>query len=510
MSWALEWLELPADADERAIKRAYAARLRATRPDTDPEGFQHLHEAYRAALDGRRDAQRDDADDADDAPAWAVMAALEEHATWSAEDMEPWQGAHAAVESEWRDTLDPTRSVGVLHATHDIALPDQPQTLAPEPPSQPSSCATDVAPQQPPPLPELARGATADDDVCSLEQIVDQARRLPPGNLADWLNAAQMLWSLTSKAALSNQLHARLMEQDEPIRSENTQVLIDFFQWDDINAPIDPECLLRRQRRMQVMWALQADRPQQLRAHLASCDIDDAELALLRIARLRQGMSPGRRLLAGVRPLAARRMRGLLDAFDFSPACPALPQLDQQTAAFWHHAGDHRRISLAWLQISALRWGLAWLVSFACMLLVSTSPGRIGRFSVGLLLAWLAWVTLVALSRWLNAMSFQYPWRLCIPPALALISVLVIHLGDARIAGTVIAGLTLLLTARCLWLLVNERRRLSRWRLLILVPGVKGLALIMIIGELAAVMTIVLWLTVVAMVHKTLESIKTG
>ena len=50
MSWAHEHLGIGLDADERAIKRAYAAKLRTTRPDEDPEGFQRLNEAYQAAL----------------------------------------------------------------------------------------------------------------------------------------------------------------------------------------------------------------------------------------------------------------------------------------------------------------------------------------------------------------------------------------------------------------------------------------------------------------------------
>lgn len=50
MNEGLEWLGLKADADERAVKRAYAQRLRVTRPDEDPIGFQQLHEAYQSAL----------------------------------------------------------------------------------------------------------------------------------------------------------------------------------------------------------------------------------------------------------------------------------------------------------------------------------------------------------------------------------------------------------------------------------------------------------------------------
>jgi hypothetical protein len=46
----LHQLGLGPDADERAVKRAYAARLKVTRPDSDPEGFQALNAAYQAAL----------------------------------------------------------------------------------------------------------------------------------------------------------------------------------------------------------------------------------------------------------------------------------------------------------------------------------------------------------------------------------------------------------------------------------------------------------------------------
>jgi hypothetical protein len=50
MSWGLDVLALDQDADERAIKRAYAQRLRVTRPEDDLVAFQQLHEAYQAAL----------------------------------------------------------------------------------------------------------------------------------------------------------------------------------------------------------------------------------------------------------------------------------------------------------------------------------------------------------------------------------------------------------------------------------------------------------------------------
>jgi len=54
MNDAFSLLGLPPDADERAIKRAYARLLKTTRPDEDPAGFQHLNQAYQRALEELR------------------------------------------------------------------------------------------------------------------------------------------------------------------------------------------------------------------------------------------------------------------------------------------------------------------------------------------------------------------------------------------------------------------------------------------------------------------------
>lgn len=44
-------LEITEGSDARNIKRAYATKLKVTRPDDDPQGFQKLHDAYKWALE---------------------------------------------------------------------------------------------------------------------------------------------------------------------------------------------------------------------------------------------------------------------------------------------------------------------------------------------------------------------------------------------------------------------------------------------------------------------------
>lgn len=49
-------LEVAPNADQKTIKQAYAKKLKQTRPDDNPEGFQALHSAYKQGLAVSSDA----------------------------------------------------------------------------------------------------------------------------------------------------------------------------------------------------------------------------------------------------------------------------------------------------------------------------------------------------------------------------------------------------------------------------------------------------------------------
>ena len=63
--WPWDVLGIESDADERAVRRAYARLLKQQRPDEDAEAFQRLRYAYESALQMANGAAAKDIDAAD-------------------------------------------------------------------------------------------------------------------------------------------------------------------------------------------------------------------------------------------------------------------------------------------------------------------------------------------------------------------------------------------------------------------------------------------------------------
>ncbi|MBO9871864.1 MULTISPECIES: hypothetical protein [Xanthomonas] len=186
MSWAAEALGLPPDADARAIKRAYALRLKTTRPDDDPVAFQQLYETYQAAL-ARAQAEAETAtspdrdgarvEDADVGTAPRLAAA-------------PW-----VEEAQVRPRPRPR-----AEAVHDLALEA-----------------------------ELAQWQ---DDAYAQERaarIVAAAQTLPAATFGAWLRALPELWSLEMRPRIGQAIATEVIRAGLTISDAVVDVLIDCF-----------------------------------------------------------------------------------------------------------------------------------------------------------------------------------------------------------------------------------------------------------------------------------------
>jgi hypothetical protein len=189
-------LGLDPDADEGAVKRAYAARLKTRRPDDDPAAFQRLHEIFQAALAHvRRRAQRGPAGAVPDP---APLDAGQSSAPPPPRPQGPGAERGRPVQSPWR----------------------QP------PPSRP-----DLPPGPPAPAPHHEPPFDRTDFVKEFAAILAD----PHGDLSGWLQAHPSLYSLARRDELVPVL-VHLLETTERLpEPESIKVLFAFFGLDLID-----------------------------------------------------------------------------------------------------------------------------------------------------------------------------------------------------------------------------------------------------------------------------------
>lgn len=227
-------LGVPGDADEPTIKRAYARRLKLTRPDDDPEGFQRLHEAYQQALQHCRqramaaawDDGEDDADDGESVAADVVGAHIHQagHGTDPVET-----GVPEVADADTAHTV-------LLDAEQLEAL------IAGRMPHLPSAAAAAASA-----VPD-AENRRFDFDGFFVETM-ERARDTPPAAFSTWLAARDDLYHLELKQSVGEALFQRLGYDSIAMPPASLSVLETFFGQQDYWLA----------QRMAVRWAIEQE-----------------------------------------------------------------------------------------------------------------------------------------------------------------------------------------------------------------------------------------------------------
>lgn len=445
MSRALRELGLGPDADERAVKRAYAARLKATRPDTDPEGFQRLNAAYQAAL------------------AWVQSRSNVAYAPQSiASEMETDATADADVDEVRLDAVTQALSTDALFAILESQTGETDEGIRVDAGDDtfgvPNSGHIDTV------LPEPLPTETIRFDLDAFfEDCIALAARGRDGELLDWLNAQPILWSLQHKAQIAQWLLGHLNEHRPAIEARRFDVLAEFFGLLDLHSGYDAYAIQRLRHRLHLAWEIQTA---QLHALAQRGQPDGGSLAAdvrqtRRILKqLRRPPNTAQAMFAGLMPMYPSALRRFLYRLDFGNIDDLPPPIEPQQVAFWDAAGDRSRVSVPRLQIGAARCvaysALAMLLVTLVKLMAPEAELHTSAVMktgaavfAGMSAGWLAWVGGQACLQWqCLPEDEEEPFRRlrrALIPTLALIAFALELALDWDIAAAVMSVWTFLL-----------------------------------------------------------------
>ena len=387
--WSFAHLGIPGDADARAVKRAYATKLKTTRPEDDPEGFQRLHEAYQAALDWLRSRETCTDIDADldafaeDAPSGAVTLTLSQETLFE----------HLGAQSE---------------ATFDkpaFAAEDALDAAADRDGDRSAIASSDAMPSE--------TSAQFDPDAL-IDDCIASAMRGREGDLLDWLNAQPALWSLAHKTRIAPWLLQRLHEQRPPIQARQFDTLAEFFGLLDLHSGYDAYTIHRLRHRLQLAWEIETRQTRAL-AERTGQDGGSAAANLRQAGRILKQLARPFRLIqalwAGLVPGYPTAVRNLLRRLDFG-SLDALPtSIREDQIAFWDAAGDRSKFSAPRMMIGAFRCLVyATSATFALMLVNAMSQHNFSDPAIMLktaatlpaaaLAGWLTWIGMRAFVEW--------------------------------------------------------------------------------------------------------------
>lgn len=464
----LHELGLGPDADARAVKRAYAARLKTTRPDADPEGFQALNEAYQAAL------------------AWIAANAAEapSEATQEARQ-ETTQPASAAAETQRLSAPETAPAPDTMHDSNGD-FPHDDDTDA-------STVAQDDG--------DTVETVRFDVDGF-LERCASLAAHSRDGELSAWLNAQPILWSLQHKAQLGQWLLQYLYQQRPPIEGRRFDVLAGFFGLLELNSGYDAYHIQRLRHRLHLAWEVQRGHAHAL-ADRTGMDSGSIESNLRQITRiLKQIQWPlnmAQVLCAGLMPAYPTAIRRFLHRLDFGNLDDLPAPINPAQVAFWNDAADRSRFSKPRWAILAARWlaytlAITLAITLAFVLLTTfdefQTVGIVGlAFAcskvaaasfVGLLLLWLTSVAHKAFNEWQalpESDTTRQPWlRTSALPLLAVATLTADRLFDLGAIGVSLSTIIFLLALhryrRRSGLLFGGKYTLQAWHIVFMFVAV--------------------------------------
>lgn len=331
---ALERLGVAQDADERAIKRAYAGLLKLHRPDTDPSGFQALNEAYQQAL------------------------------SWLRQPV-------AFVEPR------------------ELATRVEPAATPVEAPS-PSPSASGEMPVQP----EAGHVSSPHDPDAVAQDVIRHAIDDSPAALRLWLEQNPALWSLSDKVHVGRALFDALEQGPHPIEDARFDILQGFFSWDTLLLHVDPIRLEDARHDAHHAWELRPDPVDRLAEAVAALGPNPLPAWRLRkdLEHL-AGPFKWRSALFHALPIGeATRICDLLDLLRQVPDGTPVPAIGERQRAFWQAAADPARLTRDRLLVYAARCLLVTTILslFMVPLLVGrAAPPTVGGAVLQAALAWL-------------------------------------------------------------------------------------------------------------------------
>lgn len=363
MNESFAYLGLRADADERAVKRAYAQRLKLIRPEDDPAGFQALHEHYRRALDqARQQAQ-------------AALGGASVHETASALQEHPELRDGSVLDTDARDAT---------------ASPSSKAPLA------------DTAP------PAFDLDAFVQDLFAKIGD--DDA-----GKLGDWLRSIDAFWSLALKNHAGHVALQNLANHRVAVRTELFDVVLAFFDFDNALSGYDQFAIQRLREALQLQYEMQDAHRDVLVQRMKRVGNFDSSQTRNMLAALLRPFEPWRAYRRALPPAMPGSMMRFIHILSHGQPDLLCPPFDLQHLRFWYAAADRSRfmrprVLLGYLRILVL---VVPTAAVLCALALAMPPSPPKRFEqalgvlaffawtlAGLTTLWTAWLAWLAALRW--------------------------------------------------------------------------------------------------------------